>query len=58
MRGWGGLPICKASIPDHRLRIQATCNLAEVGKTGRRDGQKKTWEEGRERDKSLGSRKN
>jgi hypothetical protein len=38
MRGWGRPPICKASIPDHGLGIQATCNLAEKGKKGRHGG--------------------
>ena len=34
MRGWGRLPISKASRPDHRLGIRATHNLAEEGKKG------------------------
>ena len=34
MRGWGRSPICKASRPDHELRIRATHNLAEEGEKG------------------------
>jgi hypothetical protein len=30
--GWGRAPICKASKPDHRLGIRATCNIFEEGK--------------------------
>jgi hypothetical protein len=34
MRGWGRLPIGKASRPDHGLGIQSTRNLVEEGKKG------------------------
>jgi hypothetical protein len=34
MRGWGILPIHKASRPDHRPGIRATYNLIEEGKKG------------------------
>ena len=34
MSGWGRRPICKASKPDHRLGIRATCNIYEEGKKG------------------------
>jgi hypothetical protein len=58
MRGWDIPPICKASRPDHRLRIQDTCNITEKGKRGRHDGKRKTCEESREGRLSSGSRKN
>jgi hypothetical protein len=34
MRGWGRLPICKASKPDHELEIRATRNIAKKSKKG------------------------
>jgi hypothetical protein len=58
MRGWGRLPICKASRPEHGLGIQATHNLVEEGKIGRHYGKRKTCKERREGRLSSGLRKN
>jgi hypothetical protein len=40
MRGWGKPPICKASIPDHKLAIQSTHNIVGKGEKGKRGGQR------------------
>jgi hypothetical protein len=53
MRGWGISPICKDFIPDHRLGIQDTYNLAKEVNKGRFGGQRNTYEECR--DKILSS---
>jgi hypothetical protein len=56
MRGWGRLPICKASRPNHRLGIWATHNLSIKGKKGRHGGHrgKKSAKSEKTRDEALG----
>ena len=39
MRGWGRLPICKASIPYHGLGIGATHSVVGEGNKGKCGGQ-------------------
>jgi len=58
MRGWSRPPICKASKLDHRLGIQATCNLAGKGKKGKCGGHRGKYAKSEKTStKSLGLKK-